>query len=322
MLAAARTLGGHSPALKDPSASLLPPLTEIRKVAADIAVAVGIEAQKNGVAPLTSEDELRQRVLKTQWTPAYSPWFEELEHYGERDIPNRPARCRRQSIHSTLGHRHRQESRNGDHRRRPDPFRDRPHGGQFKDILGPERDQHILTIPARSRFTCACYGQLLWVVRIVLLLCVAFHITAAVQLSRMSWSARPIGYKVKRNIETTWAARMMRWGGVLLVAFVIFHLLHLTGGLVGFRPGQFKDLAVYQNVLAAFSIWPVAIFYVVAMGALCLHLNHGIWSMLQTLGWNTARNETTLKAVSRLIAIVVFLGFSSVPVAVMAGWLH
>jgi succinate dehydrogenase cytochrome b subunit len=166
------------------------------------------------------------------------------------------------------------------------------------------------------------YGQLLWVVRIVLLICVALHITAAVQLSRMSWAARPVGYNTKRNIKTTFAAHMMRWGGVLLVAFIIFHLLHLTAGAVGFRPGQFRDLAVYQNVVAAFTIWPVALFYVVAMGALCLHLYHGIWSMLQTLGWNTAQNETTLKTFSRVIAIAVFLGFSSVPVSVLVGWLH
>ena len=98
------------------------------------------------------------------------------------------------------------------------------------------------------------YGQLLWSVRIVLLACVVLHITAAVQLTQMSWAARPVGYAVKRDIETTWAARTMRWGGVLLVVFVIFHLLHLTGGVVGFQPGQFKDLAVYQNVLAAFAV--------------------------------------------------------------------
>jgi len=73
MLAAARTLGGNSPALKDPFASLLPPLTEIRRVAAEIAFAVGIEAQKDGVAPKVSEGELRQRVLDTQWKPAYTP---------------------------------------------------------------------------------------------------------------------------------------------------------------------------------------------------------------------------------------------------------
>jgi succinate dehydrogenase / fumarate reductase cytochrome b subunit len=166
------------------------------------------------------------------------------------------------------------------------------------------------------------YGQLLWVVRFVLLACVALHITAALQLSRMSWAARPVGYHVKRNIETTFAARMMRWGGVLLVAFIVFHLLHMIAGVVGFRAGQFKDLAVYQNVVAAFAVWPISVFYIIAMGALCLHLYHGIWSMLQTLGWNTARSETTLRIVSRVIAIVVFLGFSAVPVSVLGGWLH
>jgi len=166
------------------------------------------------------------------------------------------------------------------------------------------------------------YGQLLWGVRIVLLVCVVLHIGAAVQLTQMNRAARPIGYGVKRDIETTWAARTMRWGGMLLVAFVIFHLLHLTGGVVGFRSGQFKDLAVYQNVLAAFAVWPVAVFYVIAMGALCLHLSHGLWSMLQTLGWNTARNEAKLRTLSRFMAIVLFAGFASVPVAVMVGWLH
>jgi succinate dehydrogenase / fumarate reductase, cytochrome b subunit len=159
-------------------------------------------------------------------------------------------------------------------------------------------------------------------VRILLLICVTLHITAAVQLSRMSWAARPVGYKIKRHIKTTFAARIIRWGGVLLVAFIIFHLLHLTAGAVGFRPEQFRDLAVYQNVVAAFSLWPVVLFYVVAMGALCLHLYHGIWSMFQTLGWNTARNEIALKVFSRVVAIVVFLGFSSVPISVLAGRLH
>jgi succinate dehydrogenase / fumarate reductase cytochrome b subunit len=194
--------------------------------------------------------------------------------------------------------------------------------GNLKIFSGPDE------INAYSRFLREvgmpelAYGQLLWVVRIILLACVGLHITAAVQLSRMSWAARPLAYSVKRNVETTFAARMMRWGGALLVAFVVFHLLHLTAGAVGFRTGQFKDLAVYQNVVAAFAVWPIALFYVVAMGALCLHLYHGIWSMLQTLGWNTARNQTTLKILSRVIAIVVFLGFSSVPVSVFAGWLR
>ncbi|HKM90106.1 MAG TPA: succinate dehydrogenase cytochrome b subunit [Candidatus Acidoferrales bacterium] len=166
------------------------------------------------------------------------------------------------------------------------------------------------------------YGQLLWIVRIVLLVCVALHIIAAFQLTRMSWAARPDGYTVKRELETSFAGRMMRWGGVVLAGFIVFHLFHMTGGMVGFEPGQFRHLAVYQNVVAAFAVWPVSAFYIVAMGALCLHLTHGIWSMLQTLGWSTARNEATLKIISNVIGIAMFLGFSSVPVAVMAGWLH
>jgi succinate dehydrogenase / fumarate reductase, cytochrome b subunit len=166
------------------------------------------------------------------------------------------------------------------------------------------------------------YGQLLWTVRIVLLICVVLHVTAAIQLTRMNWAARPVSYSAKRDIETTFSARLMRWSGVLLVIFIIFHLLHLTAGFVGFRAGQFRHLAVYQNVVIAFAVWPVAAFYIIAMGALCLHLSHGIWSMLQTLGWSTARSEAKLKSISRVIAIVVFLGFTSVPVAVLARWLR
>ena len=168
----------------------------------------------------------------------------------------------------------------------------------------------------------APYGLLLWVVRIVLLVSVALHITAAVQLTRMNWAARPHGYETKQSIATTYAARTMRWSGVILALFIIFHLLHLTGGVVGFKPGQFHHLSVYENVVTGFSVWYVSLFYILAMAALCLHLDHGIWSMLQTIGWNNARTSRGLQALSRVIALVVFFGFISVPVAVMAGWLR
>jgi succinate dehydrogenase / fumarate reductase cytochrome b subunit len=165
-------------------------------------------------------------------------------------------------------------------------------------------------------------SALLWVARIVLLTCVALHITAAVQLTRMNWAARPQAYDTKRSIATTYAARTMRWSGVILALFIVFHLLHLTGGMVGFQPGEFVHLSVYHNVVAAFSVWYVSLFYIVAMACLCLHLDHGIWSMLQTLGWNNARTTSALQALSRVVALVVFVGFISVPVAVLAGWLR
>jgi succinate dehydrogenase / fumarate reductase, cytochrome b subunit len=166
------------------------------------------------------------------------------------------------------------------------------------------------------------YGGLLWAVRIVLLACVALHITAAVQLTRMNWAARPHGYDTKKSIATTYAARTMRWSGVILVLFIVYHLLHLTAGAVGFQPGEFRHLSVYHNVVAGFSVWYVALFYIVAMACLCLHLDHGIWSMLQTIGWNNARTTRALQVVSRGVALVVFAGFISVPVAVLAGRLR
>ena len=92
--------------------------------------------------------------------------------------------------------------------------------------------------------------------------------------------------------------------------------------LVGFQPGEFRELSVYHNVVAGFSVWYVSLFYIVAMACLCLHLDHGVWSLLQTLGWNNARVTPALQALSRGVALVVFFGFISVPVAVLAGWVR
>ena len=194
--------------------------------------------------------------------------------------------------------------------------------GNLKIFSGPEE------INAYSRFLREVgwpefgYGQLLWIVRAGLFVCAVLHITAAVQLTRMNWRARPVGYESKKNVETTWGALTMRWGGVLLAVFIVFHLFHFTGGMVGFEPGQFEHLMVYQNVLAGFSVWPIALFYIIAMGALALHLDHGIWSMLQTLGWVTTANTKSLRATSRIVAVIIFAGFVSVPISVLAGWVH
>jgi len=91
---------------------------------------------------------------------------------------------------------------------------------------------------------------------------------------------------------------------------------------LSFQPGVFVHLSVYHNVVAAFSVWYVSLFYIVAMACLCLHLDHGVWSLFQTLGWNNARNTSALQALSRVVALVVFVGFISVPAAVLAGWLR
>ena len=194
--------------------------------------------------------------------------------------------------------------------------------GNLKIFAGPEDINAYSLFLRRVGAPEFGYGELLWVIRIVLLVCVTLHITAAVQLTRRSWKARPVGYAMKKDVEAGFGSRTMRWGGLLIAVFVVFHILHFTLGVVGFRPGQFKHLMVYQNVVAGFSVWPVSVFYIIAMAAVCLHLDHGIWSMLQTLGWSTSENARGLKIFSRIVAILIFAGFVSVPIAVMAGWLR
>src|SRR6266850_512734 len=181
--------------------------------------------------------------------------------------------------------------------------------GNLKIFLGAEAIDAYAVFLRTMGEPLFPYSLLLWVARIVLLTCVALHITAAVQLTRMNWAARPQGYDTKQSIATTYAARTMRWSGVILALFIVYHLLHLTAGVVSFQPGEFVHLSVYHNVVAAFSVWYVALFYIVAMACLCLHLDHGIWSMFQTLGWVTLQNTKSIRTFSRLVAIVIFLGF-------------
>ena len=194
--------------------------------------------------------------------------------------------------------------------------------GNLKIFSGPTEINDYSRFLREVAYPEFAYGQLLWIVRIVLLVCALLHITAAVQLTRLNWQARPVGYGSKKDVETTWGALTMRWGGLLLAVFVVFHLLHFTAGVVGFQPGQFEHLMVYQNVVAGFSNVPIALFYIVAMGALCLHLDHGIWSMLQTLGWATVENTKMLRMISRIVAVLIFAGFVSVPISVLAGWVR
>jgi succinate dehydrogenase / fumarate reductase cytochrome b subunit len=166
------------------------------------------------------------------------------------------------------------------------------------------------------------YSTLLWIARIILLASAGLHIVAAIELTRMNWAARVHGYETKKPIAGTYASMSMRASGVILAIFIVYHLLHLTVGYVGFKPGEFQHLKIFDNVLAGFSVWYVSAFYVLSMAALCLHLDHGVWSMLQTLGLVDARSTSLLRIVSRGVAILVFAGFILVPVGVLAGWIH
>ncbi|MEU6805077.1 succinate dehydrogenase [Streptomyces neyagawaensis] len=156
----------------------------------------------------------------------------------------------------------------------------------------------------------------LWIVRVVLVAAVVAHATAAYQLSRRDIRARPTKYVHTRR-RASYATRTMRWGGVILGLFIVWHILDLTTGTV--HPNGFQSGHPYQNVIDTFSTWYGNVIYLVAMLALGLHIRHGFWSAAQTLGAGSRTRDRALKATANGLALVLTLGFVSVPVAVMTG---
>ena len=162
----------------------------------------------------------------------------------------------------------------------------------------------------------------LWIIRFVLLAAVILHIVASIQLWKMKSDARPVGYVKKRDVPTAYAARTMMWSGPIIAAFVIFHVLHLTvGAVMPLRDvgGQANQPDVRYNIVSGFQNPLVAGFYILAMILLCSHLYHGLWSLCQSLGWMSPRYEGKVKRAAAVLAVIICLGFISVPLAVLAG---
>jgi succinate dehydrogenase / fumarate reductase, cytochrome b subunit len=160
------------------------------------------------------------------------------------------------------------------------------------------------------------YSTVLWIIRLVLLGAVALHIIAAYQLTRMDWAGRPVRYARKKDVQATFASRTMRWGGVILLLFIIYHIAHITLGIV--HP-NFEEGNAYHNFVVAFQVWWVTIFYVIATLVLGLHIYHGFWSMFQTLGLNSRTYNALLRGLALLIALVLVVGFLAGPLAVLFG---
>lgn len=171
-----------------------------------------------------------------------------------------------------------------------------------------------------SHFLHVTINELLWLLRIILLVSVVLHIVAAIQLTRIDRAARPVGYARLEPQSATIASRSMRWGGVALALFIVFHLLHLTTGTI--QPVPFVRGDVYANMVGGFRLWWVTLIYVLAMIALGLHIFHGAWSSIRTLGINRAKAQPTRRPVAALIAVVVWAGFTVVPVAIFFGWVR
>ena len=160
---------------------------------------------------------------------------------------------------------------------------------------------------------------LLWGVRALLLVSVVVHVVAAAQLAARARSARPTPYHRLEPQTSSAASRTMRWGGVAILLFLVYHILHFTTGQA--HP-DFIHLAPYHNVTTAFRVWWVAAIYVAAMVALAMHLYHGTWSMFQTLGIEHARVNVARRRLATVVAVLVPLAFVTVPIAVLAGFIR
>lgn len=185
--------------------------------------------------------------------------------------------------------------------------------GNLQAFLGPAK------LNAYGALLHGPLHEVTLLVRVVLCVSLILHVVAAVQLTRLDWSARPVGYARKVPQAATMASRTLRVGGMLLLLFIIFHLLHFTTGQMhpDFIPGD-----VYHNLVSGLRRPVVAVFYLVSMAAIGLHLYHGAWSSLRSLGAAPPRRNPLHRPIATAIALVVWLGFSALPVAVLFGWLR
>ena len=163
------------------------------------------------------------------------------------------------------------------------------------------------------------HGQGIWLARAGLLVAVVLHVWSAIVLTLTNWSARPIGYRDWQARESTYASRTMVWSGPILAAFILYHLAHFTTGSV--HP-DFVRGDVFRNVVVGFQNPFASAFYVLAMCALGLHMYHGFWSMLHTLGLSHPRWNPVRLTASLVLAGAVVLGNVSIPLAVLAGLVH
>jgi succinate dehydrogenase / fumarate reductase cytochrome b subunit len=162
------------------------------------------------------------------------------------------------------------------------------------------------------------YSGFLWVMRVVLLAALVAHVYAAVVLWRRAGRARTVKYKVKKHVGSTYASRLMRWGGLTLLVFIIWHLLNFTVGKVNVQGNATND--PYNLLVDSFETWWLTLIYLVAMAMLGAHIHHGFWSSCQTLGLtNNVRSRTLAKRVGFVTAVIIAGGFSLVPIFVLVG---
>lgn len=168
-------------------------------------------------------------------------------------------------------------------------------------------------------------GGLLWVIRLILLVFFVTHIWLGIQLKIENWSARPESYKFNSTVQATLSSRTMIWTGLTVFAFFVYHILHFTARVTNPQYATLVDAEgrfdAYSMIIHGFQNPVISIIYILAMFGVAYHISHGVSSMFQSLGWNSPRYQPKLKALAYCISTIVFIGFCSIPVAVLLGFL-
>jgi succinate dehydrogenase / fumarate reductase cytochrome b subunit len=194
--------------------------------------------------------------------------------------------------------------------------------GNLQVFLGPE------AINRYGHFLQSNY-ELVWPARIGLLFIVGLHIWSAAKLSLENRAARPIRYAAYEPVGSSYASRTMLMSGLIILAFIIYHLLHFTvqtqyingtgQNFTSFMDPE-KRHDIFKMMVVGFNNGWVSGFYILGMGLLCLHLSHGISSMFQSIGWKSEAYRPVLDQAARVVAAFIFLGYSSIPVAILLGY--
>jgi succinate dehydrogenase / fumarate reductase cytochrome b subunit len=188
--------------------------------------------------------------------------------------------------------------------------------GNLKLLLGAESINHYAEWLREVGEPLLPRSTLLWTMRIGLIVATVLHVHAAAALTAVNWRARPVGYARREDQRASVAARAMRWSGVALLLFVVYHLMHMTWGNAhpDFVPGD-----VFHNLMVAFRGGLVTAVYVAAMVLLGFHLWHGLWSMFQSLGWSHPRYNHWRRIFAVVFTLIVVIGFLVIPVAIYGG---
>jgi succinate dehydrogenase / fumarate reductase cytochrome b subunit len=194
--------------------------------------------------------------------------------------------------------------------------------GNLKMFMGAEAYDHYAEwLKSDILYPIVPKGWFIWIFRLFMVAAIVLHIYSAATLWKRALAANPSTYEAKRKLAQTYSARTMRWGGIILALLLVFHLLQFTAKTTLVRTAA--DLTPYETVVSEFQAWWLVAIYALWLVAVCMHVRHGFWSAFATLGANTsATARAVLNGCAWAVALILYIGFMIMPVAVLFGWIQ